>query len=275
MIGPVDFARSYGAYESSKINLHRTISLLVVEQNSPLTRSNPEFATTQWTLVWKAAAEDSQVGRPALGELMRTYWQPLYAFARRRGLNSEDAEDATQEFLSRIVDGNLLESADPAKGKFRSFMITAWKRFLIDEYRKQQAEKRGGLAATISIDASVGERQWTESLSRESDADRVFMKSWANSTLEEARRRLRDDYVQRNKAEMADALLPLLTQSPTLHDRQELAKGLGVSEGAIKVALHRIRQKYGEVLRAVIAETVDNASDIDGEIDDMLRVLRD
>jgi RNA polymerase sigma factor (sigma-70 family) len=238
-----------------------------------LTHPNSQFATTQWTVVWQAAEEDSNHGRPALTEIVRRYWQPLYSYARRRGYSSEDAEDATQEFLSHVMSGQLLESADPAKGKFRSFLLTAWKRFLVDEYRKQNASRRGGDAEIHSLNVGAGEQNWLELSSRDPDPDRTFHLSWANSLLDEARLRIRDEYSAKGKAALVDVLLPRLTHSMDSQAYAQLGAELKMSSGAIKVALHRLRQRFGSALREVVVETVEDSRDVDAELNEMLRVL--
>ncbi len=234
---------------------------------------NSQFATTQWTLVWQAAAEDSKHGRPALAEVIRRYWLPLYGFARRRGLSSEDAEDATQEFLSRVLDGNLLGSADPAKGKFRSYLLTAWKRFLIDEYRRNRAIQRGGHVRFGSIDVASGEKQWQALQARDGDPDRIFMLGWANAVLDEVRQRLCVDYQRTNRLNTFETLVPKLTSQLDAETYAQLAAQLGVSTSAVKVALHRLRQRYGTLLREVILETVDDPRDVDAELSELLQLL--
>jgi RNA polymerase sigma factor (sigma-70 family) len=232
------------------------------------------FATTQWTLVWEAAKEDSQHGRPALAEVVRRYWQPLYLFARNQGLPSQDAEDATQEFLSGVMEGRLLEKADPAKGRFRTFLLVAWKRFLIDEFRKANTQRRGGGVQQVPLDVGTGEQNWLAVQSQEPDGERVFMRSWANSLLYESRERLRREYYSRGKSELFESLLPKLTTTIDGEEYQILADRLKLSVGAVKVALHRLRQKFGQTLRDVVAETVDESTDIDQELSDLLSVLK-
>jgi len=238
-----------------------------------LENPNPQFATTQWTMVWRAAEEDSQHGRPALAEVIRRYWMPLYAFARREGLSSEDAEDATQEFLSSVMSGNLLDSADPAKGKFRAFLLTAWKRFLVDAYRKEKAVRRGGNASVVSLDVALGERRWRELSSKEPDPDRVFTLSWANNLLEESTQRLRQEYQAKGKSELIETLLPRLTQTMDAASYAELSDHLNLSSGAVKVAMHRLRQRFGSALRQVVVETVEESADVDAELDELLQAL--
>lgn len=238
-----------------------------------LTDSNHPFATTQWTLVWKAASDDSHYARPALEEIMRRYWLPLYSSARRRGLSNQDAEDATQEFLSGIINGKLLDSADPAKGRFRTYLLSAWKKFLIDQYRKQSTQRRGGQAITYAIDFQSGEQHWRALESREPDPDRVFMRSWASSLLDDVRDRLAAEYARRNRQSMFEALQPWLTRSPSAADYAELGKRLNSSASTVKVALHRLRTRYGSLLREVVSETVDDPSDIDREISELLQLI--
>ncbi len=238
-----------------------------------MTQPSVSFATTQWSLVWNAAKEDSERGRPALEELICCYWRPLYSFARRRGLSREDAEDATQEFLGGIVRGELLRSADPAKGKFRTFLLVAWKRFLIDQYRKQDAARRGGQVSLVPLDFAGSEQHWRELESREPDPDRLYAVSWANSLLEEVRGRLRDSYTSRDRANVFETLSPRMTESLARAEYDRLASELSISPSAVKVALHRLRQRFGETLREVVSETVDDAAEVDAEIAELRSLL--
>lgn len=231
------------------------------------------FATTQWTLVWRAASEDVAAGRPALAEVIRRYWQPLYSFARRRGFSSEDAEDATQEFLSRMVDGKLLEQANPARGKFRTYLLTAWKRFLIDDYRTRHTQRRGGEAPPCSLDFGAVEKHWQSLQSREPDPDRVFMLAWATNLMEQARERLRQEYEQSGRGMLCQVLLDKLNISLDAAAYCELGRQAGLSPNAVKVALHRLRTRFASSLREVIAETVDSPEEIDAELRELLEVL--
>ncbi len=205
---------------------------------------------------------------------MRRYWLPLYSSGRRQGLSNQDAEDATQEFLCNIINGKLLDSADPSKGRFRTYLLTAWKRFLIDQYRKRSSERRGGGATTIPLNFEAGEQHWLALQSREPDPDRMFMRSWASSLLEEAKNRLQTDYSRRNRQTLFMVLQPWLTQSPSASDYVQLGCQLDSSASTVKVALHRMRTRFGTLLREVVAETVDDPSDIDCEINELLQLLR-
>lgn len=206
-------------------------------------------------------------------ELIRRYWNPLYSFARRNGLGREDAEDATQEFLSLVVRGDLLESADPAKGKFRSFLLVAWKRFLVNDYRRKNAARRGGDVQLLSLNFSASEQRWLEIQSEDPDPDRAYTVCWAKSLLDEVRNRLQAVYSRRNREGLFAALQPRLTESLTQTQYEELAGGLALSPSAVKVALHRLRQRFGQTLREVVLETLEDPSEIDAELAELRTVL--
>jgi DNA-directed RNA polymerase specialized sigma24 family protein len=232
------------------------------------------FATTQWTLVWKAAEEKSGYGKPALAEIVRRYWQPLYSFARGRGLSSADAEDATQEFLSGLLNGKLLGAADPAKGKFRTYLLAAWKRFLIDQYRKEGTLRHGGQLARWELDAAMAESIWQQVSSPQIDADRSFMLAWAKNVLYEVNKRLEIDYKNRGREALYKALIPYVAKPIMSEDYQRLATPFAMSVSSLKVALHRLRQRFGDTLREVVGETVEDPSEIDQELAELLQVVK-
>lgn len=231
------------------------------------------FATTQWTLVFQAAADAANPSRDAVGQLIESYWIPLYAFARQRGLSSADAEDATQEFLFRITESDFLERADPAKGRFRTFLLTAWKRFLIDQYRKESRERRGGQARHWSIDFRQADQQWRELVSRSIAPEDAFTVQWAKSILAEAHRRIESDYSGSDRQRFFQCMTPWMTKPIDASQYAQLESQLRMSRSAIKVGLHRLRQRYGTYLREVISETVDDPQDIESELHELLRVM--
>lgn len=204
---------------------------------------------------------------------MRRYWHPLYSFARRQGLSREDAEDATQDFLGGVLCGKLLQSADPAKGKFRTYLLVAWKRFLIDDFRKRQTQRRGGDVQLVSLDFVRGEARWKELESREEDPDKLYMVSWANSLIETVQDRLRSSYARRDRIRLLEFLLPRITDNLGKAQYDQLATELNLSPSALKVAMHRLRQRFGETLREVVRETVDETADIDAEIAELTSVI--
>lgn len=231
------------------------------------------FMTTRWTVVFQAATEESGAGRPALSEIIQKYWRPLYFFARQRGLSPVDAEDATQGFLAGFLDGKLLERADPAKGRFRSFLLTAWKRYLIDLHRHDSREKRGGSVATLSIDTELGEREWLQWRSADADPEKVFLAGWAANLVEETLQRLQTEYASSQRTVIYDALIPYLTTPLNNEVYLQISSKMSVTAGASKVALHRLRQRFAQSLREVVEETVDDPQDVDAELSELFRVL--
>ncbi len=235
--------------------------------------SHVKCTTTRWTLVWRAASEDSDSGRPALEQFIVRYWKPLYSFARQRGLSSADAEDATQEFLSGVLDREWLLRADPARGRFRTYLLTSWKHFLVDQYRKKNRQRRGGDARTFSLDVNSSEREFQIISAQQPNADHFFTLAWANSILEETHQRLAAEYAKRGSHDLHQALSPHLT-SPIDHSTyQGLSKQLGLSLSALRVALHRLRQRFGQTLREVVEETVEHPSEVDEELQELLKLM--
>ncbi len=234
-----------------------------------------EFATTHWSLVAAARVDraDASNARRALEALCRAYWYPLYAFVRFRGHSADDAQDLTQAFFTRIIETNGLAGADPTRGRFRSYLLGAMKHFLANEWQRGQALKRGGGVQLIAWDALDPESRFAGAASSEGDPERAFDREWALETIAAALRALRDEMSADGKAEEFEALKGCLTgeeDSP----RQQLAERLSMSPGALKVAIHRLRQRYRTLLRAAIAETVNNEADLDDEMRYLITVLR-
>lgn len=230
------------------------------------------FSTTQWTVVFRAAHEKTGAGRPALSTVMKKYWRPLYVFARQQGLSSVDAEDATQAFLSELIEGDLLEKADPAKGRFRTYLLTAWKRFLIDQHRAERAAKRGGKVIVQSLQTSLAEQHWRSLAIEQAPPDELYTSSWATGLVDETIRRLKLEYMN-GRIAMFDELLPQLTVPVDQGVYTEIARKLAITEGAAKVALHRLRQRFAKTLREVTAETIEDPAELNTEIDELIRVL--
>lgn len=235
--------------------------------------SPPPFATTRWTMVMRAAAEDPAGSRPALSELFHRYRHPLYAVARTRGMGPEDASDAVQEFFCQLLEGDLLRQAEPQRGRFRAFLMTAWRRFLVDQYRRETAVKRGGRATIASLNGDDLEAVWQTSGRSNEDPELIFNRQWAESLIEAARQAVLEDYGQRGRLALAETLFPLVT---TVADRDRvatLAAELRMTPTAVKVALHRLRMRFGETMRMLVAETVEDPLEIDAELDALLAVF--
>ena len=234
-----------------------------------------EFATTHWSLVVAAKPDGASRthARKALEELCRAYWYPLYAFVRYRGYSSDDAQDLTQSFFTRIIETGGFASADRERGRFRSYLLGAMKHFLANEWHRAQTQKRGGQVQFIEWDALDPEARYAGTSKQSDDPEHLFDREWALETIAGALQTLRDEMVKAGKSEQFDALKGSLTgeeESP----RERIAARLNMSEGAVKVAVHRLRQRYRMLLRAAIAETVGNDADLDDEMRYLVAVLR-
>ena len=233
-----------------------------------------EFATTQWSLVLAANPDEASQtrARRALEELCRAYWYPLYAFVRYRGHSADEAQDLTQAFFARIIETGGFASADREKGRFRSYLLGAMKHFLANEWHRARTQKRGGGATILELDALDPEARYALKPAGESDPDAGFDREWALESTGRAMEKLREDYEGRGKGELFSVLRGSLTgEEPA---RSETAGRLGMSEGAVKVAVHRLRKRYRELLRAEIAETVSDPSSVDDEMRHLVAALR-
>ena len=209
----------------------------------------------------------------ALAELCRTYWYPLYAYVRRKGHDVADAQDLTQEFFARLLERNYLAGVDREKGRFRSFLLASVKHFLANEWDKANAQKRGGGRPLISIDAAAAESSFGQEPADVVSADKIFERRWALALLEQVLRRLREEYTRDGKEKQFEQLKATLTEASRSVPYAEIATRLATSEGAVKVAVHRLRQRYRELLRAEIAVTVADAGEIDDEIRNLFAAL--
>ena len=241
---------------------------------APLPEGGGRFATTRWSLVLAAGGTDSLEVRPALGQLIERYWYPLYAFVRRKGHGSEEAFDLTQEFLSRLLDTNFLTSADRDKGEFRTFLLTALERFLVDEWRRGSRQRRGGgqrdaLALRPRCRGALRARA-----RRHPHARLIYERRWALTLLEQTLARLRQECVSTGKEDLFKAVEPVLAADDAARPYSEIAAGLSMSEGALKTAIHRLRRRFAAILRAEIAETVTDPGEVDEEIRHLFSSLK-
>ena len=233
-----------------------------------------EFNTTHWTLVGAAQSDQASrtQARTALEALCRAYWYPLYAFVRNRGYASADAQDLTQSFLARFIDSGGFASADRERGRFRTYLLGAMKHFLANEWHRARRLKRGGAVTFLEWDALAPEARYALEPQHTTDPDTAFDLQWALELTARAREALRLEWVARGKGPIFDTLQASL--SGDLPGPGNIAKRLGMTEGAVKVAVHRLRQRYREHLRAGIAETVASESEIDDEMRHLIAVLR-
>jgi RNA polymerase sigma-70 factor (ECF subfamily) len=236
---------------------------------------SPRFVTTHWSVVLDARADDTAVAKAALTRLCQAYWFPLYAYARRRGHEAEDAKDLTQEFFARMIEKEWLTGLKPEGGRFRSFLLTAFNRFLANEYDRQTALKRGGRTPAISLDQAEAEHRYAmEPVSNETP-ERIFERRWAWAVLDQAWSRLAEDARAAGKAKHFDALQAFLSREPGPGEYETAAQQLGMSAGSVAINVFRLRRRYRELLRACVADTVAQASDADEEMRHLLAALRD
>ncbi|NQT84753.1 sigma-70 family RNA polymerase sigma factor [bacterium] len=234
-----------------------------------------EFVTTHWSLVGAAKPDEASQtrAREALEELCRAYWYPLYAFVRSRGYSAVDAQDLTQTFFVRFIETDGFASADRERGRFRSYLLGAMKHFLANEWHRAKAQKRGGQVRFIEWDALDPEARYARASEQSHNPEHLFDREWALETIAGALQALRDEMMKAGKSEQFDALKGSLTGEDE-SSREEIAARLDMSEGAVKVAVHRLRQRYRKLVRAAIAETVSNEADLNDEMRYLVAVLR-
>jgi RNA polymerase sigma-70 factor (ECF subfamily) len=233
------------------------------------------FALTRWSVVLAAGSSDSTHARDALEKLCRTYWHPIYAFVRRQGHSPHDAQDLTQEFFARLLAKNYLGAVDRSKGRFRSFLLAALKHFLANEWDKAGAQKRGGHPVLIPINAQSAETSYGLEPVETITAEKIFERRWALTLLEQVLARLRVEYDRDGKAKLFEHLKSTLTGERRSVPYAEIAARLNTSEGAVKVAVHRLRQRYRELLREEIAHTVAGPEQVEEEIRALFSALAD
>lgn len=225
-----------------------------------------QFPTTRWSRVIAAGNRDALGNGDALAGLCNAYWYPLYAYIRRRGHTPEQAQDLTQEFFAYVLERDLFAKADPDRGRFRSFLRAVCDHQLADLYDRQKAQKRGGGRTPLPIDALEAEGRYSREPADEMTPDRIFDRSWALTLLNRVLERLRQEYRDAGRAATFDALRVVLVGGPESVSHATIAERLGTSEGAVRVAVHRLRRRYGALLRQEIAGTVDDPAEIDDEI---------
>ena len=234
--------------------------------------SGPEaFRSTQWSMVLAAGGE-SPDSRRALAELCRVYWYPVYAYIRRRTASVQDAPDLTQAFFARVLEKNYFAQADRKRGRFRAFLLTAVQHFLSHERERAAAQKRGGGRAMLSLDFANGEARYALEPADDVTPERLFDRQWATALLEQVEALLRQEFADAGQATQYELLQPLMTRAAatSYHD---VGLAWGMSEGAVKTAVYRMRLRFRELLRAEIAGTLTDAQAIDDEIRDLFALL--
>jgi len=230
------------------------------------------FAPTPWTTVL-AARSDSATRRAALENLCRIYWSPVYHYIRRRGAMSHDAEDLTQGFFASVLESDFFERPDPGRGRFRGFLIGALQRYTTGEHERATAQKRGGGARFIAWDSSVAERELAALGPDTGDPVAAYEKSWALTLVARALRRLEEEQRTPSRARTFAALKPFLSETAAPGDYARLAAELSLTRAAVALAVHRLNQRYAELVRLEVADTVVDPTEGKAEIEHLLRVL--
>jgi len=230
-----------------------------------------QFPTTRWTLVVAAGNPQRKEARLALVSLCENYWYPLYAYLRRRGCAADHAQDLTQEFFIRVLEGRYLDRVAPEKGRFRSFLLTSLKFFVADEEDRQRARKRGG-GNVVPLEFSSGEERYQREPAHNETPERIFERRWALSVLDRVVEKLREEFVRHGRAEHFERLkVFLLGQADAPY--AALAREINTSEGALKVAIHRLRKRYRDLFRQETADTVADPAEVESELRYLADVL--
>jgi RNA polymerase sigma-70 factor (ECF subfamily) len=231
------------------------------------------FATTHWSVIVAAGHRSSPQAREALATLCRTYWYPLYVFIRRHGFSAEESQDLTQEFFVRLLDKEFMAAADREKGRFRSFLLAACKHFLSNERDRSRAKKRGGGRKLISIDAALAEERYRLEPADDLTPEKLFERRWVLTLLDQVLALLKVESIRDGKTQMFEHLKVFLTGDKSQNSYRQVAQALGMTEGAVKVAAHRLRKRYRELLQEEIAKTMNGADSIEDEVRELFAAL--
>jgi len=237
------------------------------------TQQPPVFSTTHWSVVLRAGTTDSASAAPALEQLCRNYWYPLYAFVRRKGHSPHDAQDLTQAFFARLLEKNYVAQADRERGRFRTFLLAALTHFLADEWDKARRLKRGGGREVISFDAASAEERYRLEPIDQLDAAKLYERRWVTTLFDQVLARLEKEFRDSGKGGLFDQLKgSLLAEEPAL-SYAAVGAQLSLTESAVKQAVHRMRRRYGELFREEIAQTVAGPGEVEEELKHLFAVL--
>lgn len=246
---------------------------MTIDEQRSTSAGGAPFATTHWSVVLAAGGAPSAQAEEALEKLCRAYWQPLYVYVRRRGYGPEDAEDLTQQFFAHFLRKQAFGSAEPARGRFRTFLLKSLQNFLADDWKRTHRLKRGGDSIAISFDRDAVEEGCALELAETVTPERAYEQRWAVTLLEQVLEWMLEDYTRAGKARLFEVLENYLWGSDGEPSYAQIADELGMSEGALRVAVHRLREHYRERLRAAVAQTVNNPTEVDEELRHLIAVV--
>jgi RNA polymerase sigma-70 factor (ECF subfamily) len=242
-------------------------------KNRSMPSGKERFATTHWSVVQAAGLSNSSRYKSSLETLCKTYWYPLYAYLRRHGHNADQAGDHTQAFFAQLMEKKSIRLADPKRGKFRSFLLMSLKNFIADEYDRNQAQKRGGGKNIFSLDFESAEGKYSLEPKDEMSPEKLFERSWAITMLKNTLEKLCGEYKSNRKKKLFEHLKVYLTADKQTATYNDTAEKLQMTEGAVKVAVHRLRKRYREILKEEIAQTVSSENEVDEEINELFKAL--
>lgn len=231
------------------------------------------WLTTHWSVILRAQDPSSPHALEALGKLCQAYWYPLYAYARRKGYDEHCARDLTQGFFARLLEKNYLAQVNREKGKFRAFLLVAFKHFIADQRDRETAQKRGGAFAFEPLEARVGEERYIREPADLMDPEKLYAHRWALTLLEQSRAQLKQEYVAAGKAELYEQLQRFEAGEHDTPAYAEIAPQLGLSEGGLRTAVFRMRQRYRELIREEVTKTVNDISEVDEELRYLMRAV--
>jgi len=240
---------------------------------NPIPPASTSFPTTHWSAIRRAGAADSFDGGEALASLCRDYWRPIYVYVCRQGHSPEDAKDLTQSFILELIKGPLLERADPDRGRFRSFVLTTLKRFLLNAHRFARAEVRGGRVEFVALEAFVGEERHEIEDLRALTPEEHFQRNWALALLDRVLQQLRGEYEAAGRITLFETLQSYLAGKQGQPGYAAVAAQMGLSETMVTVSVHRMRRRYGELLREQIAATVSTPEEVEEELGELMNAL--
>ena len=241
--------------------------------NSAPAGASPVFATTHWSMVLRAGEVTSEARDQALSTLCDLYCYPLYVFVRRRGYSGHDAEDLTQGFFAQLLRRQDIRGVDARRGRFRSYLLAALKHYVANDWKRQNRQKRGGGCEVLSFDAETAEAKYAKEVASES-AERSYDRSWALALLNRAISRLREQYAKKGKADLYSAMEPFLSTSTENESYTQIAEDFDMTESAVKMAVSRMRKRYGGAIREEIAGTVEDPEQGEDELKALFEALR-
>jgi RNA polymerase sigma-70 factor (ECF subfamily) len=249
----------------------------MANRETSLAKGTRAFGSTRWTVVLAAKGENldaktraTEIRREALGNLIETYWKPLYFFVRRKGHGIEESKDLVQAYFATFLEKDFLKSVDREKGRFRTFLLVALEHFLSNEYDKMRAQKRGGGKKTLSLDFEDAENRYTREPAVEETPEKLYQRKWARELTDTAMRSLGQEFTAKGKGELWKAIRPHLTGG---EDYDELSKKLGMTVANVKVTVHRARKRYGQLLREAVRDTVQSDAEVDEELRELMNSL--